>query len=212
MTADLRATAASVCRPGTQPVTLHCHPDSPRGAVRSIEVALSRSADGALTLFYLIEGDVDRLRIAAPAAAQFTHGLWRHTCCEAFIRCAGQPGYYEFNLAPSGEWAAYGFTAYREGAAPIEDLPAPAIAASRNAQTLRIDASIALQHLSPLWRCGALSIALSTVIEHHNGELSYWAIRHPAAKPDFHHPDAFALALPGPDPDRFPDFGPQTTG
>ena len=32
MTADLRATAASVCRPGTQPVTLHCHPDNPRGA------------------------------------------------------------------------------------------------------------------------------------------------------------------------------------
>ena len=38
-------------------------------------------------------------------------------------------------------------------------------------------------------------IALSAVIEEGNGALSYWALRHPAGKPDFHHPDAFAMEL-----------------
>jgi len=37
--------------------------------------------------------------------------------------------------------------------------------------------------------------ALSAVIEDDDGAFSYWALRHPPGKPDFHHPDAFALML-----------------
>jgi hypothetical protein len=33
------------------------------------------------------------------------------------------------------------------------------------------------------------------VIEAADGSLSYWALRHPPGKPDFHHRDAFALEL-----------------
>jgi len=36
---------------------------------------------------------------------------------------------------------------------------------------------------------------LSAVIEATDGSLSYWALEHPADKPDFHHPDSFALEL-----------------
>jgi hypothetical protein len=32
-------------------------------------------------------------------------------------------------------------------------------------------------------------------VEDVDGILSYWALRHPAGKPDFHHTDAFALQL-----------------
>jgi hypothetical protein len=32
-------------------------------------------------------------------------------------------------------------------------------------------------------------------VEDRSGSLSYWALRHAAGKPDFHHPDAFALEL-----------------
>jgi hypothetical protein len=28
-----------------------------------------------------------------------------------------------------------------------------------------------------------------------SGALSYWALRHPPGKPDFHHPAGFALEL-----------------
>jgi hypothetical protein len=33
------------------------------------------------------------------------------------------------------------------------------------------------------------------VIEEGDGVLSYWALRHPAARPDFHHPEGFALEI-----------------
>ena len=32
-------------------------------------------------------------------------------------------------------------------------------------------------------------------VEAADGTLSYWALRHAAGKPDFHHPDAFALEI-----------------
>lgn len=41
------------------------------------------------------------------------------------------------------------------------------------------------------WRLG-----LSAVIEETSGAKSYWALAHAPGKPDFHHPDAFALDLP----------------
>jgi hypothetical protein len=33
------------------------------------------------------------------------------------------------------------------------------------------------------------------VIETLDGSLSYWALRHPPGKPDFHHSESFALEL-----------------
>ena len=35
----------------------------------------------------------------------------------------------------------------------------------------------------------------SYVIEEEDGTISYWALRHAAGKPDFHHPDGFAMEL-----------------
>jgi hypothetical protein len=35
------------------------------------------------------------------------------------------------------------------------------------------------------------------VIEDDQGRISYWALAHPASKPDFHHRDGFALVLAG---------------
>ena len=43
---------------------------------------------------------------------------------------------------------------------------------------------------------GAEALALSAVIERVDGSISYWALRHPSDKPDFHHPDSFVLDLP----------------
>ena len=53
---------------------------------------------------------------------------------------------------------------------------------------LELDASIQVQP-------GKLVLALSAVIEHLDGRISYWALRHPPGKPDFHHPQGFALEL-----------------
>jgi len=42
---------------------------------------------------------------------------------------------------------------------------------------------------------GRWRVALTAVIEETNGTKSYWALKHPPGKPDFHHADGFALEL-----------------
>jgi hypothetical protein len=54
---------------------------------------------------------------------------------------------------------------------------------------------VSLGHLADLRDVHRLRIALAAVIEDDNGELSYWGLRHPHAKPDFHHPNGFALEV-----------------
>jgi hypothetical protein len=40
---------------------------------------------------------------------------------------------------------------------------------------------------------------LSAVIEAADGTISYWALKHPSDRPDFHHADSFAIQLALPD-------------
>lgn len=40
-----------------------------------------------------------------------------------------------------------------------------------------------------------LEVGMCCVLEHRNGEKSYWALSHPGQQPDFHHPDGFVLEL-----------------
>ena len=65
--------------------------------------------------------------MAAPPARREegrADGLWQMTCLEAFLRADEAEAYREWNFAPSGQWAAYDFTAYREGMANA-DVSAP---------------------------------------------------------------------------------------
>ena len=103
--------------------------------------------------------------------------------------------YHEFNLAPSGEWALYAFHSYREIAPLPDGMAAPTIDVRCLADRLELDAVARLDSLSSIHATAPLRLALAAVIEDNSGSLSYWALRHPPGKPDFHHPDAFALTL-----------------
>jgi hypothetical protein len=140
----------------------------------------------------MLEGDLGRLRITPPRAPRPADGLWQHTCCELFIARKHLPAYHEFNLAPSGEWAAYAFAGYRNGVPLSGEELDPRIAVRRAAGRLEMEARIRLDLLG---YGGRLVIGLSAVVEDENGALSYWALRHPPGKPDFHHREAFALEL-----------------
>ncbi|HKA44926.1 MAG TPA: DOMON-like domain-containing protein [Burkholderiales bacterium] len=180
-------------------VRLTCHSDTPGGALRSVGARVRAVSGGALAVTYVFEGDLDRLRVPAPRIPRIANRLWQHTCCEIFIARKGLPEYHEFNLSPSGEWAAYAFRRYRD-AAPLADESTareldPRIAVRRAAGKLELDAMISLDRLSPVLQGLQLSLALSAVVESQDGLLSYWALRHPPGKPDFHHADAFALEL-----------------
>jgi len=141
---------------------------------------------------FTLEGNLGQLRVPAPRAPRRADRLWEHTCCEIFIGRKDLPAYHEFNLAPSGEWAAYAFAGYRSGVALADEELDPRIAVRRAAGRLEMEARIRLDRLG---YGGSLSIGLSAIVEDEHGALSYWALRHPPGKPDFHHREAFALEL-----------------
>lgn len=177
-------------------IALTCHPATPCDTVRGIQVEIHRGADAALSLRYILDGDPSRLLIPAHGAARRADSLWRHTCFELFCAGGEQLAYYELNFSPSSEWAIYRFDSYRKGMASVEVQLAPRISVQQHLSGLHVDANVDLGGLSTLRDCRVLRLALSAVIEEADGRLSYWALAHPAAKPDFHHADAFALSLP----------------
>ena len=75
------------------------HPDHPAPAVRGVRVDVTRMPD-ALALAYTLDGDLDAIRIPAPAVPAIVHGLWEHTCFEVFVAADGAVAYHEMNLAP----------------------------------------------------------------------------------------------------------------
>lgn len=170
-----------------QAVALVPHPATPNAAVRSLLIHVQRESQ-RLSLRYVLAGDLERLRIPAPRPPARADGLWRHTCFEVFVAGDAAPAYEEFNFAPSGEWAAYAFAGYRRGGAPLE-CPPPAICCRRSQGELSLQAELAVLPEGPL------RLGLSAVVEDGESRLTYWALRHPSAKPDFHDPAAFALEL-----------------
>ena len=173
---------------------LTCHPHTSTQAVHAIEASVGWSHDGELELAYVVKGDIGAVRIPEARPPRRAARLWEHTCFEVFIAVNGRPGYYEFNFAPSGAWAAYKFRRYRKGA-PLNDKKlAPSIAALVAHDTFRLDVLIGPHGLLRMSR-SELRLALSAVVEDERSVLSYWALKHPPGKPDFHHPDACALDL-----------------
>jgi hypothetical protein len=176
-------------------VALTCHPATPCSAVRGIEVEVRRDAD-ALALRYRLAGDPALLRIPARREAQHADKLWQHTCFEVFCSHSVTSAYYELNFSPSTEWAIYRFDAYRSGMTAIETPLVPRVSVHLQADGLDLDARVELDALEALRDSPVLRLGLSAVIEEADGCLSYWALAHPAPKPDFHHAGAFAMSLP----------------
>jgi hypothetical protein len=117
-------------------------------------------------------------------------GLWRHTCCELFVRNRTGTGYIEYNFAPCGDWAAYRFRDYRAGMVPLETSPFR-IALERSAAMLMVTVTLGDLLLDTL---RGRPIGIACVVETPT-EISYWALAHPPGAPDFHHPSSFALEV-----------------
>ncbi|WP_332673530.1 DOMON-like domain-containing protein [Aromatoleum sp.] len=173
---------------------LHPHPLASAPAWRVL-ASLREAADG-LAVRYRIEGGLAGLRIPAPQPPAPKDGLWAHTCFELFVGDAGSARYREFNFSPSGEWAAYDFRGYRERDAGYElpaDVEPPRIATGSGAAWLEVEAFVPSRRLPPV-ATAALRLGLTAVVETVDGRLSYWALHHPGARPDFHDRDGFVLA------------------
>ncbi len=170
---------------------LNPHPRTPAPWLDAIEVDIRRAASGMLALRYVLHGDLTQLRLPSPSEPQRADGLWCHTCCELFLALPGQCGYREYNFSPSGAWQAYDFDDYRSrrGLAAVQ---APSIASAATPASFKLGVVLPTADLPGYPR---LRLGLAVVVESRGGGLSYWALRHPLPKPDFHHPAAFALEL-----------------
>lgn len=173
---------------------LKSHPDTPTTAIQSIEAGIDVDIGmtSVLRCEFRVTGDGNRLVLPGPQLTSRKDELWRSTCCEIFIRVAGAASYFEFNFSPSTAWAAYSFNAYRADRQNLA-VSAPQIATTKSVHEFKLAALVDLKGILPLK--GAMQLAVSCVIEEEGGSLSYWALQHPAGKPDFHHPGNFTLQL-----------------
>jgi len=178
--------------------TLTRHPETRCHAELVIEVRVCWTEPRSLSLTYRLKGDNTGIRVPPPRTRRRADHLWEHSCFEAFVGEVGKPEYYEFNFSPSREWAAYGLRNYRDGGPIDDDGLEPKITVRRKAETLEIDAIICMDRLLKISQEASLRLGLSAVIEDTDGGLSYWALKHPPGKPDFHHPDGFILEIQPP--------------
>ncbi len=175
--------------------SLKPHPDSRSTAVTNIEVEAARSGADHLLLSYTLTGQLRDVLLPPVTAPTRGHELWKHTCFEAFVRASVGSIYYEFNFAPSTQWAAYRFRNYRSGVSAVVDIGVPDIEVQSSSDRYTLQVRLALDRLPELPRDAGWRLGLSAVIEEADHRLSYWALTHPPGKPDFHHADCFVHEL-----------------
>jgi len=159
-----------------------------------------RQAD-RLELVWRLAGDLDALVLPDPSPSRRRcDGLWQTTCLEAFWGFAGQDAYWELNLAPSGDWNLYRLSHYRGPLAPVALAVAPPWQVRRTAGELEVAVELDLAEVAGGEEPGVaglpLEISLTAVIDQVGQGVSYWALAHTGAEPDFHRRDSFGLMVP----------------
>lgn len=159
-----------------QPLMLHRSCDL--GPIRAITATVAATPDGCEAEFRL-DGHIPAIILPAHAAPGRMDNLWQTTCFEIFWQPIGRTYYCEFNLSPSGQWAAYDFDSFREG---MRDAPVGSIAidCSHNDAGLVLKANIAADLPSPA------QVALNAVVEHKDNGKQFWALAFPPGPPEFH--------------------------
>jgi hypothetical protein len=174
--------------------SLQPHPAHPPTRVEAVTARVLGADAHWLRLRWRIDG-AQGLAVPPFAGKGRADDLWRTTCFELFLMPEGGEGYCEFNLSPSERWAAYDFSGYRAGMAERPADREPQGTMRLGSSFAIFDAAIPLAAL-PNREC---RMNLAAVIEEQGGAKSYWALAHPAGKPDFHDPACFVATLPAPE-------------
>ena len=156
----------------------------------SVDHAGAFGATATTNIWFGVGASASRFVIPEAEEPSRTDELWKATCFEAFLRATGSDAYQEWNFAPSGQWAAYDFTGYREGMTELEVDAPPYIRMEDNLTWWTLGATIAVE-AGKNWDLG-----LSVVLEESDGTKSYWALAHAADRADFHAADCFIAKLP----------------
>lgn len=176
-------------------VALTCHTSSPTGAITGLSASARVGGAGKLAVRFNLEAQMSQIVLPRSRTPGRADELWRHTCFEVFVGLPESEAYCELNFSPSGEWAINGFVGYRRGMAPIEVRRPPRIAVRPTSRGMVLEAVTYLEEL-PMPRPGSpLRAGVAAVIEEAGDRLTYWALTHPSALPDFHHRLGFVLQV-----------------
>ena len=145
-----------------------------------------------LDIQYLLAGDTANVIIPTAKSPQRRYDLWDHTCFEFFLGIQNQPGYWEFNLAPSLDWNVFRLTDYRQGIAEELKLDSLSFSILQN-DFFQLSLTVDLAEL--IDTPAKLEVGIASVVEDSQHQLSYWALKHPAATADFHARDSWAIAI-----------------
>lgn len=146
-----------------------------------------------LAIRYELLGPLAELVIPEPVLPARKHGLWEATCFEFFLAVKHLPQYWEFNLSPTGDWNVYRFIDYRQGMQ--EEIAFTSLPFSLQNQLDALLLTLELDLTKIVQADQALEMAISTVIKHTNGEVTYWALSHHGPQADFHQRDSFIIEL-----------------
>ena len=170
---------------------LWTHPAYCALRIEAVDADVERLNETLMRFRYSVTGDLDALVVPPSGEPLRSNNLWKTTCFEAFLKPADGETYREFNFSPSGQWAAFDFDGYRNLTGNAWLPAAPEIEVSRGAKRLELIATLSLDLPEEPYRLG-----LSAVIEERGCPISYWALSHPADRPDFHADACFSLQLP----------------
>ena len=176
-------------------LTLTHHPATPPGGQpfkiwATVDHANALGATATTNIWFGIGAPPSRFVIPRLTQPWRTDELWQTTCFEAFLQAPAHDEYREWNFAPTGNWAAYEFSGYREGGEWADVSSPPYIRMEDNFTWWTVGATIAVP-ANVEWRLG-----LSAVLEEKDGTKSYWALAHSnEEKPDFHSADCFVAKL-----------------
>jgi hypothetical protein len=172
---------------------LIAHPAHPSARVTGIEARVIGFDADWLRVRWRIDGAQD-LIIPPFAGRGRADELWKTTCFELFLRPEASDAYVEINLSPSERWAAYDFASYREGMSERPASREPDSTIRQGSSFAIFDAAIPRDVLPAL----PAAANFTAVIEERGGVRSFWALGHPAARPDFHDPACFTAELAPP--------------
>jgi hypothetical protein len=150
-----------------------------------------------LALRYALTGEIEAVSLP-PAALnpRRKDELWKATCFEFFLAIKDLPGYWEFNMSPSGDWNVYRMDVYRRVGfreeTAISHLP---FEFKKESDQCSLDVSVDLTSI--LRPKAELQIGITAIIQTRNYDETYWALVHPGPHADFHLRESFILEPAG---------------
>jgi hypothetical protein len=153
--------------------------------------------DHILTLHYAIGGNIGEVLLPPASLSRSRKDeLWKTTCFEFFLAVKDRPGYWEFNMSPSGDWNVYRMDAYRRvGFREETAIPQLPFEFKKESQQVVLDVSLELTSI--IRPEEEVQAGITTVIQSMDGSETFWALDHPAPYADFHLRESFILGLAG---------------